>query len=142
MEAGGADAGEDAVDFGTYAIHCGEDVLVEGVEADGDAVQSGQGERFGMMCEEDSVGGDGEIIHAIDGGKEADQIIDSPAQKRFSTGQADLSDSQRGKGLDELGDLFEAEDFVLWQEGVVRSEDLGRHAIAAAEVAAIGDRDA
>ena len=102
MEAGGADAGEDAVDFGAYAVHCGEDVLVEGVEADGDAVQSGQGERFGMMCEEDSVGGDGEIIHAIDGGKEADQIIDSPAQKRFSTGQADLSDSQRGKGLDEL----------------------------------------
>ena len=141
VEAGGADAGEDAVHLGAHAVHGGEDLGVEGVEADRDAVQVGEGEGFGVMGEEDAVGGDGEILDALDGGEEADQIVDSPTQEGFSAGQAHLAEAQRGEGLDEVGDLLEAQNFVLGEESVVGSEDLGGHAIPAAKVAAIGDGD-
>ena len=41
----------------------------------------------------------------------------------------------------EPADLLEREDELLGQEREVAAEDLGRHAVRAAEVAAVGDRD-
>ena len=55
--------------------------------------------------------------------------------RSFSTPRAD---ERAGRALD----LLERQDLVLGQERVVAPEDLLRHAIRAAEVAAVGDRDA
>ena len=51
-------------------------------------------------------------------------------------------DAERDEDARETRDLLEAEQLVARQEDVVAAEDLLRHAVGAAEVAAVRDRDA
>ncbi len=67
----------------------------------------------------------------------ANQIRQVAAQQRFAAGQTDLVHAERREDVDQPLDLFEVEDVFARQPDVVRL----RHAVAAAQVAAVGDRD-
>ena len=71
-----------------------------------------------------------------------DQSVQVLAQQRLAAGQADLLDAVGDERARQPRDLLEAQQFGVRQEAVVPVEDLLRHAVGAAEVAAIRDRDA
>ena len=71
-------------------------------------------------------------------GKAGDEIDEASAQQRFPAGQADLAHPELAEGVDGALDLVEGEDVLLRQPGVV----LLRHAVGAAQVAAIDDGEA
>jgi len=64
------------------------------------------------------------------------------AQQRLAPGEADLLDAVALEDAREPRDFLERQQLVPRQEFVVGPEHLARHAVHAAEVAAIGDRDA
>jgi hypothetical protein len=74
------------------------------------------------------------------------QLLDQSFQVAPDEGLAardpDLLDAVGDEGARESVDLLEAEELTPLEELVVASEDLLRHAVDAAEVAAAGDRDA
>ena len=59
----------------------------------------------------------------------------------LAAGEPDLRHAQLGEHPHQPRDLLERQDLVPRQEGVVGAEDLARHAVRAAEVAAVGDGD-
>ena len=61
-----------------------------------------------------------------------------PPHERLASGQPDVVDAHRGQQRDHSGDLLEAEDLLAFEP----RQALGRHAVLAAEVAAVRDRDA
>jgi hypothetical protein len=71
-----------------------------------------------------------------------DEAVDPAPQQRLAAGEADLARAVRVEDAREPHDLLEREDLRVRQEGVVGAEDLARHAVRAAEIAAVGDRDA
>src|SRR5690606_18843187 len=56
--------------------------------------------------------------------------------------EADLLDAEAGEDAREPRDFLEAEERRLRQEPVARAEYFARHAVHAAEIAAVGDGDA
>src|SRR5205809_211059 len=64
------------------------------------------------------------------------------AHQRLAPGQADLLHAETDEDARQPRDLLEAEDGAVRQERVIGVEHLARHAVHAAEVAAVGDRDA
>lgn len=62
--------------------------------------------------------------------------------QRLSTGQADLADAVIREDMSQAGDLFEGQDLVAVQELMIWPEDLFRHTIDTAEIAAVGDGNA
>ena len=119
-----------------------EPVRTQGVEADGQAAQARRAEVGGQLRQQDAVGGEGQVLEAGHSRQHLHQQGQLPAQQGLAPGQADLGDAQAGEDPGQPGDLLEAEQGLPGQEGVVRPEGLPRHAVAAAEVAAVGDRDA
>ena len=72
----------------------------------------------------------------------ADQPFEVLAQQRFAAGQADLFDAVRDEQAGEAGDFLERQQRGVRQVGVVLVEHFLRHAVHAAEIAAVGDGDA
>jgi len=68
--------------------------------------------------------------------------VEVSANERFTAGEADFLHAMGHEQSCEPCDLLEAEDLVSVEEDVVRTKDLFRHAVGAAEVAAIRDGDA
>jgi hypothetical protein len=64
------------------------------------------------------------------------------AHQRLAPGEADLLHTQADENAREARHFLEAEDRAVRQELVAGVEHLARHAVDAAEVAAVGDRDA
>src|SRR5690606_7460432 len=75
-------------------------------------------------------------------GQHSDEAVEVLAQQRLATGEPDLLDAVRHEDRRDPGDLLEAQQGRLRQERIVAPEHCLRHAIGAAEVAAVGDRDA
>jgi hypothetical protein len=69
-------------------------------------------------------------------------LFDVAAHQRFATGEADFFNAVAFEGTRQQGDFFERQQGGTFEELVVAAELLFRHAIDAAEVAAVGDRDA
>ncbi len=92
----------------------------------------------GMRGEAGAVGGERQLVErAADLAAQAVRQIDHvAADQRLAAGQSDLAHAACDEALGDQRDLLEAEQFRPRQEG-----HLLRHAIAAAEIAAIGDRD-
>src|SRR4030095_7609740 len=67
-----------------------------------------------------------------------DEIGQAAPEQRLAAGQTDLVDAEAREDVDQAPDLFEGQDVVARQPHVV----LLGHAIAAAEIAAVGDREA
>src|SRR5690606_13039961 len=121
-------------------VHGAEGRVVERVEADGDPVESGRGERPGLPGEERSVGGQCNFYREL--GEHRDQAWQVATHERLAAREADLLDAEAGEDAREPRDFLEAEERRLRQEPVARAEYFARHAVHAAEIAAVGDGDA
>ena len=71
----------------------------------------------------------------------SDEAVEFAPQQRLAAGEADLLDAVRDEDPSETLDLLEREQRGGGQELEVASEDALRHAVRAAEVAAVGDGD-
>ena len=85
-----------------------------------------------------AVGGQCQFVQAVAqmAGHAVEEGHDALADERFAPGDAKLSDAQTNEGRAHAVQLFQCQQILFGQEGHVL-----RHAIGAAEVAAVGDRD-
>ena len=117
----------------------GEPAGSQAVEAHVDPPHARRVETGGEMLEPGRVGGQGQLVEPgadarADG---CGKVEHAAPDQRFAPGQADLAHSARDEDVGQRGDFFERENFAPRKE----LHPLG-HAIPAAQVAAIGDRDA
>ena len=89
------------------------------------------------MRQQDAVGGQGDIIYGIDAGQHPHQFRQSQPDQGFAAGNPHLIDAQLGGSFDYGIDFFIAENVVMGYQ----SNALGRHAVDAAQVAAVSYRD-
>ncbi len=80
-------------------------------------------------------------VEPVDPGEQRDERLEVAAEERLAARDADLLDAEPGEDACEALDLLEGQQVGAGEEGVVAAEDLLRHAVDAAEVAAVGDRD-
>jgi hypothetical protein len=123
-------------------VHRAESGIVEGIEADGDAIEPRvlQGPRVRLQC--GPVGGEREVHVGQGFPQHGDEAVDALAQQRLTTREADLLRAQPVEDARHAHHLLEAEELRVGQEAVVRVEHFPRHAIGAAEIAAVRHRDA
>ena len=132
---------EYALDREVDVVHGAEGCVVERVEAHRDPTQTGVGELLRLVREQRPVRGEREI-QVVDRGKQLDEPLDVAAYERLAARDADLAHAVGHERSREALDLLEGEQLRAREELVLAAEDLLRHAVHAAEVAAVGDRDA
>ncbi len=98
--------------------------------------------REGLGAKERAVGGEGQVLEAGGFAKEGDELGEVAADERFASGEADLLDAVFDEDAGKAADLLVGQKFGSLEELVFGAEDLARHAVGAAEVAPVGDRDA
>src|SRR5699024_1010516 len=82
-----------------------------------------------------------DVVNAVDFGQLADQRVQVAAQQGLAAGQTQLVHAEAGKQSRQPRDLLEIQQFPLGQELVLATEQFPRHAVAAAEIAAVGQRN-
>ena len=95
-----------------------------------------------MLGEQDAVGGQREVLDPLDAREFAHEVGKPGAQERLSAGEADLAHAFGRERARQPLDLVEGQSLCGGQEAIALAEGLARHAIRAAEVAAVHDRDA
>ena len=129
-----------------HVIHAPEHCVIEPVQADSDALQAGVFQTLGFFGQQRCVGCQRDVqgltAGCLDFGQHPDQHFKVLAQQRLATGQADFFNAVGDKNLGQAGDFFKAQQRALRQKCVVLVKHLARHAVAAAEVAAVGHADA
>ena len=110
----------------------------ERVDRDVDAVDAGLDQRRRVALEQVAVGRHREVLDPLDRAQHRHQLREVAAGERLAAGEADVGDAEPGEQRHQPLDLLEAQDLVA----IEPFHPLGRHAVATAEVAAIGDRDA
>ena len=138
---GSADAFEYALAAMGATAHEIKGLVVNRVEAHGEAMQTGVFEALRFVGEEIAIGGEGEVVNAIDLRQFRDEGFEVPAQEGFTAGHADLGDAEIDKNSGEAGDFFKGEDFCFGKKFVLFAKNLGGHAIGTAEIAFVGDRN-
>ena len=131
-----------SADAAEAAAHLREHVRVERVEADGDAIEAGGLELGGVLGEQHAVGGERDVLDAGQRREIADEIGEIRAQQRLAAGDAHLLHAGAHEHARQAQDLREVEPLAGFQEAVRLVKGLARHAIRAAEIAAVHDRDA
>ena len=97
----------------------------------------GVAQRRGLRREQHAVGRHGQVADRRPGREPVDELRQVAAQQRLATGQPDLVHAEGREDVDERLDLLEVQDVLARQPHVVRL----RHAVAAAQVAPVGDRE-
>ena len=142
----GIDAVENARDRELGVVHVPEDAVVDRVEAHRDSAEARIAQRLRLARQQRAVGGQGQVerlvFHGAQGREQGDQPFQVAPQQRLAAGQPDLAHAMADEDPRHAGDLLEAQQRRLRQEGIALVEDFLRHAVAAAEVAAVGDGDA
>ncbi len=133
------DAVEHALDREVHVVQRPELGVVERVEADGDSAEARVGERLCLLPQQRAVRCQGQID--VELGEEEDQPFEVAPDERLAAGDPDLPDSGLDEDARQPRDLLEREQLAPVEEAVVAPVDLLRHAVDAAEVAAVGDRD-
>ena len=103
-------------------------------------VRPGRGERLGLLREERAVRRQREV-EVAEGGEPGDEELEVTAEQRLAPGDPQLVHPEGDEDAGDPLDLLEREQLAARQEAVVAPEDLLRHAVHAAEVAAVRDRD-
>jgi hypothetical protein len=124
------------------AAHRGEHVGVEAVQAHGDPGQPCLLQVLRDRGQEGPIGGHGEVETRLEGGDALHQLGQVSPDEGLATGEADLGHSQIQEEAGQPLDLLEAEDFRAREERELLAVQLSRHAVRAAEIATIRDRDA
>src|SRR5579862_2418992 len=138
---GSLDPIQHAVDGEVDVVQCAELGVVDRVEGDGDAVQACVGEGLRLLREKRAVRRQRELDPG-DRRELLDEPLDVAADERLAAGQPNRLHAEVGEDAHDAGDLLEAEQLLPVEERVLPAEDLLRHAVDAAEVAAVGDRHA
>ena len=134
---GGLEPGDDVVEAVAQRDPV-EHLRVGGVEADVDPVEAGGGQRVGRAAQPEGVRGDGGARrprHRLGGRDDRGQ---SATQQRLAAGEPHVDDAETRDG-----DVDQPDDLVVG-EHLGRGhpvEPLGRHAVLAAQVAAVRQRD-
>ena len=71
-----------------------------------------------------------------------DEVLEIAAEERLAARDPQLAHAEVDEDARDALDLLEREELAPRQEAVLVAEHLLRHAVDAAEVAAVGDRDA
>ena len=111
---------------------------IERVERDVHALEAGGAKLGRHLGEQRAVGGERDRLDAVDLVEPADVVDDAAAHQRLATGEADAADALLGGECGEVLDLLVGEDLGV---RLPHHAVLG-HAVDAAHVAAVGDRDA
>ena len=90
-----------------------------------------------LFGEQRAVGGQADVVDAVDRGQPRDEHVDIAAQQWFAAGQAQFAHAQARGDARQALDLVEVQQFAARQEQVFAAEQLPRHAVGAAEVAAV-----
>ena len=139
---GGVDPLEHARDGEVDVVHRAEDLVVERVEADGDAPQARRRAAPAAFC----ASSEPFVVSVRSRPSIAASISISRSRSRRTSGSPPVirifSTPWRDERAREPLDLLERQQLAPVEEPVVAAEDLLRHAVDAAEVAAVGDRDA
>ena len=141
----GGDAVEDTTDGDAGVAHLPEHLRAQCIETDGQPGQAGVLQAARLGRKQRTVGGQGDFDGAtavvLDPGQLFDQPLDAVAQQRFAARQAQLAHPEPDEQPRQPGDLLEAEQFGALQKDEILAEDIPRHAVGAAHVAAIRHRD-
>ena len=109
-------------------------------------LQAGVLQGAGLARQQRAVGGQREVqrlaVRRAQRGELLDQHLDVLAQQRLAAGEADLAHAVRHEQPRQPRDLLEAQQRAVRQVLVVLVEHFLGHAVAAAEVAAVGHADA
>ncbi len=117
------------------------DWRIDRIEADVEAVKTGLAKGIKVFLESKPVGRDRQVQIRRRLAQKPDQVADVSSKEWFSTGDANLSNSQWQKGFDGPVDLFVAQDFFPWRKGKAGAEQFFRQAVLATQVATVGNRD-
>ena len=94
------------------------------------------------LCgEQAAVGGEGEVVEAVDRHQARDQVGQSATQQRLTAGDAQLAHARAHEPAHEALDLVERQP-RRGIEAVVFRHAIGRHAVRAAEIAGLDHRQA
>jgi hypothetical protein len=115
--------------------------VIERIEAHRDALQARLGQRAGLLRQQRAVGGQRQV-EPRNRGEQRHQPVQLATHQRLAAGDADFLHAEPGEQARQARDLLEAENFLVRQEFEVAAERFPRHAVDAAEIAAVGDRDA
>ena len=116
-----------------------EDVVVQGLDADGHPVEAGVGQRLRLGAEQGAVRGQRQVLDSPHGGQNPDEFLDVPPQQGLAAGEPQFADTKSHEQPHQAFDLLEGHQLLPGQELVL---PVRRHAEGAAEVAAVDDRDA
>src|SRR5450755_3148558 len=105
-------------------------------------MKAGVAKGRGLAGQQRRVRGEREISNAGDRSEHAHELFDVAAQQRLAPGQPDLLHAMRDEDARQPRYFLKAEQLRCRHECVAAAEDRFRHAIRAAEIAAVGDRDA
>ena len=118
-------------------MSCLKRAAVDGVQADVDPVQPGGGQRGRDPGQADGVGGEADLGAGVQRRRAGDDADQAGPQQRLAAGEADLPDAELlHADADQPDDLLVGEHLDLGQP----VQALGRHAVGAAQVAAVGQR--
>ena len=137
---GGGDAFEHSLQRKVHVVHRAEDAVIQGVHAHGEPLQAGVSQSPGLGGECGAVGGQGQVFEAFDARQHLHQLGQIAPQQGLAAGQADLLHAQVHEDTRQAHQFFKAEDLALGQEGVVAAKHFLWHAVGAAKVAAVRDR--
>ena len=120
------------------AIHLAEYLVIKRIQADCQTLQTGSFQGVDLLWEQKSVGGHRQIAHALQRIEHRHQLLDVLTQERLPASQANLHRAQPNDDARQPRNFFKGQQMRLGQEPIAFIEDLGRHAIGTAEVAAVG----
>ncbi len=144
LEAGrhrGVDAGQHLADPAASSGHLGEHLRIQRIQADGDAPQAGLVQGLRLLGEQHAVGGQRDVLQARNDGQPAHQFGQALAQQGLTAREPEFAHAQSHEGAHQGLDLVEGK-ALRGVRAVVFGHAVRRHAVAAAEVAGVDDRQA
>src|SRR6056297_3529606 len=138
---GGIDTLQNPLRRAAPTAHAPEGRFVQGIQADGDAIEACALQGSRMLGEQNSVGGESKIFDAFNQAQLADEVHQSRAQQGLAAGESQLGHAARHEQAREPDDFVERKPLVRVQELEIAVILVLRHAIRTAKVAAVHDRD-
>src|SRR6188472_37200 len=131
---------EHTLDREVDVVHRAEGRVVERVEADVDPAETRVAEDARLPGEERRVRRQRDV-EAVDRREPLDEPLELAPQERLAAGETDLLDAEGHERPRHPLEFLEREQLLAVHEAVPLTEHGLRHAVGAAEVAAVGDRD-
>ena len=120
-------------------VHRLERALVDRIQRDGDAFQAGRCQSLRLARQQRAIGRERDLGGRLLG-EHLQQVLDVATEQRLAACEPYLVDAEALECPGQQGDLLEGQQQIASEKLVVPIEYLSRHAVAAPEVAPVGDR--